>query len=90
MMNLLLWLTVGACIGWAAFRFFDMNRNRGTMVCCIIGAAGALIGGQTLAPLLRAVKGPDDGFEIFAVVVAVAGAVVCIVAADLLSRRYDI
>ncbi len=90
MINLLLWLTVGAFIGWAAFRFFDMNHNRGTMVCCIIGAAGALIGGQTLAPLLRTVKGPDDGFEIFAAVVAFAAATVCVVAGDMISRRYDI
>lgn len=90
MMNLLLWLTVGALIGWAALRFFDMNHNRSTPVCCIIGATAAVIGGKSLAPLLRAVKGPDDGFEIFAVVVAVATAVVCIIAADMLSRRYDI
>lgn len=89
-MNIMLWLLAGAIVGWAGARFFDLHHHRGAVVAMIIGAVGALIGGKSLAPLLSNAADIDGQFSIFAMVIAILLGTACVVASDVLSKRFNI
>lgn len=89
-MNIAIWMVAGAAIGWLGFTYFEFNKNRGLFPILIIGAVGALVGGQSLAPMFSAVGDPVIGFSPFALVVALATATACLVISSELSKRYDI
>jgi len=50
-MNIFLWLLAGGVLGWASFRFWGFNEERGPIVSTVIGAAGGLFGGHVIAPV---------------------------------------
>lgn len=89
-MNIMLWLLAGAAVGWAGAHFFDLNHQRGKAIAMAIGAVGALIGGQSLAPLLSNAAEIDGHFSIFSMVIAILVATACVVTGDMISKRYDI
>ena len=49
-MHILVTVLIGAILGWLAYSQFGLNRQRGTIVSVIVGAAGALLGVEMLAP----------------------------------------
>ena len=89
-MNIMLWLLAGAAIGWAGSHFFDLNRQRGTALTIAIGAMGALLGGKSLAPLLSNAAEIEGHLSIFAMVIAILVSMACVVASDVVSKRFDL
>lgn len=90
-MNIMIWLAAGGATGWLTLNYFNMNHNRGALTAALLGAAGGFLGGNTVAPMLTAsTTMPVDGFSPFALVVAIAIAVVVLFAGSELSRRFDI
>jgi uncharacterized membrane protein YeaQ/YmgE (transglycosylase-associated protein family) len=45
-MNTVMWILVGAMLGWLAFSALGFNEARGMLVSMIIGAAGGMLGGK--------------------------------------------
>jgi|LNFM01.1.fsa_nt_gb uncharacterized membrane protein YeaQ/YmgE (transglycosylase-associated protein family) len=89
-MNITLWLLAGAIVGWAGAHFFDFNQQRGNAVAMVIGAVGALLGGDSLAPLLSNAAVIEGHISIFSLVIAMLVAAACVVAGDMVSRRFGI
>ncbi len=90
-MNIMIWLAAGAAVAWLSIAVLHINKNRGLIPTLIIGALGAIIGGQTFAPMLSStVTETEIGFNPFALVVALATAIACLVISNMLSKRYGI
>jgi uncharacterized membrane protein YeaQ/YmgE (transglycosylase-associated protein family) len=89
-MNLMIWLVAGGAIAWLSIAVLHINKNRGLIPTLIIGAVGALVGGQSFAPMMTSVTAPEIGFSPFALVVALATAIACLIVSNVLAKRYGI
>jgi uncharacterized membrane protein YeaQ/YmgE (transglycosylase-associated protein family) len=58
-MNLVIWIVSGALVGWVAFEHMDLSHDRGRFASILIGAAGGVIGGMVLAPMLGIGTAPE-------------------------------
>lgn len=78
---------VGGFVGWAGYMFAAIRRLQATgpIVSTAVGAAGAVIGGALVAPLLADTEGPAGPFVIAS---AVAGALVLLLAVQPLWRAW--
>jgi uncharacterized membrane protein YeaQ/YmgE (transglycosylase-associated protein family) len=72
-MNILLWLVLGAVAGWIADIF--MKSNHGLVEDIILGIVGAFVGGLILNLLGES---GVTGFNLYSLIVAVAGAAILI------------
>ena len=82
-MNIVMWILAGGALGWAAFTLLGINKERGTIGSIIIGAMGALIGGQ-LAPLMSSSPIVSGDFNVQALFIAAISASAC-----LADRQHD-
>jgi uncharacterized membrane protein YeaQ/YmgE (transglycosylase-associated protein family) len=89
-MNIMLWLLAGAVVGWAGAHFFDLNHHRGRIFAMVIGAVGGVIGGKSLAPLLSNAAVIEGHFSIFSMVIAILLSGACVVASDVVSKRFNL
>lgn len=69
-MNLLLWIVLGALAGWLAGLIMG-GEKRGILGNVVLGVLGSIVGGFA-ASLLG--LGGVDGFNVYSLLVAVAGA----------------
>lgn len=69
-MNLLLWIVLGALAGWLAGLIMG-GEKRGILGNVVLGVLGSMVGGFA-ASLLG--LGGVDGFNVYSLLVAVAGA----------------
>ncbi len=85
MVNFLVWLIVGALIGWVASSL--MGRREGLLLNIIVGIAGAFIGGLLLTPYFGITTINQNNFSLPALMVSLLGAVVLMAVVNLFSRR---
>ena len=87
MINLIIWLLLGALIGWLASMVMRTDAQQGALMNIIVGIVGALIGGFLL-PLLG-IGGSNinnNDFSISGLLVAFVGAVVLLGIVNLATR----
>lgn len=89
-MNVVMWLLAGGFAGWVGFKFIGANGNRGMMISMVIGVAGGFFGGNVLAPMLGETAPLPDAISVFALIMALASAAVCLTIGDMISRRFDV
>lgn len=89
-MEIALWVLVGGLAGWAGITFLKYNNHRGTVVSVLIGAAGGLLGGEMLAPLVGAAAVVPEDFSLAALVMAFGTAAAALAASNLLHRRFGV
>ena len=72
-LNLLLWLVLGALAGWIASKIMGTSGQQGLLLDIVVGIVGAFLGG-----ILMNVLGfsGTTGFNIYSLLVAIVGAVV--------------
>ena len=73
-MGIVLWIVFGAIVGWIASMI--ANTGEGLLFDIIIGIVGAVIGGWLMSFLGY---GGVSGFNLYSFVVAIIGAVICLV-----------
>jgi uncharacterized membrane protein YeaQ/YmgE (transglycosylase-associated protein family) len=88
-MNLMLCLLAGAAVGWIASSVLKLNAARSLVVCAVIGAIGAYFGGRILAPVFVSRAEDASGFDLTALLIASASAMVLIKIADIVYRRFE-
>lgn len=54
MLNFIIWMLVGALIGWAASIIIRTNNRRGLIADMLVGIVGAFVRGYFLSPLFNA------------------------------------
>lgn len=88
-MNTVMWILVGAVLGWVAFSALGYNEARGMVASVIIGAVGGMLGGKLLAPLFMGPLAPE-GVSIAALSFAAIAAAGCLAAGNMIHNRWDI
>jgi len=89
-MDIVIWILAGGFAGWIAFKFIGANEERGMMISIVIGMTGGFLGGSVLAPMLGETAPMPDAFSLFALLMAIASAAVCLTIGDMISRRFGI
>jgi uncharacterized membrane protein YeaQ/YmgE (transglycosylase-associated protein family) len=85
-MEIILWILAGAALGWTSCRYMGFNVERGAAVSALIGGAGALVGGEAIAPMFMAATAAPVGFSPDAMLFAAVAAVACLFLGDRLQR----
>jgi len=76
MINFLLWIIVGAVIGWVASIIMKTNSRQGLIADILVGIVGAFVGGYFLSPLFNVGTINDGDFSIPALSVSLGSAVI--------------
>lgn len=85
-MSFLTSMVVGGLIGWLARMLVTDRSGMNMLLSVLAGAAGALLSGWLISPLVGLVPSAQDSFSLLAVMVAVIGAVVMLGLADMARR----
>jgi len=76
MINFLIWIIVGAVIGWVASLIMKTNSRQGLIADIVVGIVGAFEGGYFLSPLFNVSTINEGNFSIPALLVSLGGAVI--------------
>jgi uncharacterized membrane protein YeaQ/YmgE (transglycosylase-associated protein family) len=83
MINLLVWIVVGALIGWLASLIMKTNSRQGLIADIIIGIVGAFVGGILLSPLFNISTINEGNFSLPSLLVSLGGAVILLAVSKL-------
>jgi uncharacterized membrane protein YeaQ/YmgE (transglycosylase-associated protein family) len=86
MISFLLWIAMGALVGWLASLLMKTDGAQGALLNIVIGIVGAFVGGLVFRFLGFQGTNINDGFSVYSVIVSVVGAVIVIALAQLLRR----
>ena len=84
MVNFIVWIVVGAIIGWVASMI--MRTRGGLLVNIIVGIVGAFIAGLVLTPLLGIGTINQNNFSLPALIVSLLGAIILLAIVSLFQR----
>jgi uncharacterized membrane protein YeaQ/YmgE (transglycosylase-associated protein family) len=76
MINFLIWIIVGAVIGWVASLIMKTNSRQGLIGDIFVGIVGAFVGGYFLSPLFNVGTINQGDFSVPALLVSLGGAVI--------------
>jgi uncharacterized membrane protein YeaQ/YmgE (transglycosylase-associated protein family) len=86
-MDLVIWLAIGATIGWLGSLLLKSDPEQGVFMNVVVGVVGALIGGWLIAPRVAGALATGSGFGAVGFVAALLGAVVLLALFDFARRR---
>jgi len=75
-MNLIIWLIVGAVIGWVASRIMGTSSQQGLILDIVVGIIGSVLAGWFLTPLFGIGTINQNDFSLPALLVSLLGAVI--------------
>jgi uncharacterized membrane protein YeaQ/YmgE (transglycosylase-associated protein family) len=84
MLNFIVWLIVGAIIGWLASQL--MGQREGLLLNIVVGIVGAFLAGLVVTPLLGIGTINQGNFSLPALIVSLLGAVVLLALVSLFRR----
>lgn len=76
MINFLVWILVGAVIGWVASLIMKTNSRQGLIADIIVGIVGAFLAGLFLSPIFNISTINEGDFSLPALLVSLGGAVI--------------
>jgi uncharacterized membrane protein YeaQ/YmgE (transglycosylase-associated protein family) len=76
MINFVIWIIVGAVIGWVASLIMKTNSRQGLIADIIVGIVGAFLAGIFLSPLFNVGTINEGDFSLPALLVSLGGAVI--------------
>ena len=85
MVNFIVWLIVGAVIGYVATSL--MGRREGLLLNIIVGIVGAFVAGLVLTPYFGIATINQNDFSLPALMVSLLGAIILLAVVNLLTRR---
>jgi len=74
--NFVIWIIVGALIGWIASIIMRTNARQGLIGDILVGIVGAFVGGYFLSPLFHVDTINQGDFSLPALLVSLGGAVI--------------
>jgi uncharacterized membrane protein YeaQ/YmgE (transglycosylase-associated protein family) len=85
-MNIVIWIIVGAIIGWLASVIMRTNHRQGLLMDIVVGIVGAFLGGWLLSPLFGAGTINQRDFSLPGLLVSLGGAVILLAILNLFQR----
>lgn len=85
MLNFILWIVMGAIIGWLASMIMRTNAQQGLLLDIIVGIVGSLLGGWLLSPLFG-IESDLTTFNIPSLLIALLGAIILLAIVNLFRR----
>jgi uncharacterized membrane protein YeaQ/YmgE (transglycosylase-associated protein family) len=85
-MNLIIYLIVGAIVGYIASRIMGTNSQQGLILDIVVGIAGAFLAGYFISPMLG-IGTINDGISIATFLVSLLGAVILLAIVKLFTGR---
>ncbi len=85
-MNLLIFLIIGALVGWVASRLMGTDRQQGLILNIVVGIVGAFVAGWFISPLLGISTINEGNYSIPALFVSLGGAVILLAVISLFRR----
>jgi uncharacterized membrane protein YeaQ/YmgE (transglycosylase-associated protein family) len=85
MINFIIWIIVGALIGWLASVIMGTNDRQGLLSDIFVGIVGSFVGGYFLGPILDVGTINDGNFSVPALLVTLGGAIILLGISRLLS-----
>jgi uncharacterized membrane protein YeaQ/YmgE (transglycosylase-associated protein family) len=85
-MNLIVYLIVGAIVGYVASRIMHTNSQQGLLMDIVVGVAGAFLAGFLISPLLG-IGTINDAITLPTVLVSLLGAIVLLAIYKMLTGR---
>ena len=86
MINFIVWIIVGAVLGWLASMLMNRNGQQGVLLDIVVGIVGAFLGGFLLAPLFNTGTINSGDFSISGLIVSFLGAVILLAIVNLFRR----
>jgi uncharacterized membrane protein YeaQ/YmgE (transglycosylase-associated protein family) len=86
MINFIVWLIVGAIIGWLASRLMGTDGQQGLVLDIVVGVVGAFVAGWFISPLVGVGTINQSNFSIPALVVSLIGAVILLAVVKFVRR----
>ena len=81
-MNLIIWLLVGALVGWLASMVMRTDAQQGAILNIVVGVVGALIGGFLFGgPTIN-----SSALHLTAILISFVGAVILLAIVNLVRR----
>ena len=84
MINFIVWLVVGAIIGWVASQL--MGRREGLVLNIVVGIVGAFLAGLVLTPLLGIPTINQNNFSLPGLIVSLLGAIILLAIVNIFQR----
>ena len=85
-MGFIIWILVGALVGWIASLIMKTDAQQGTILNIVIGIVGAWLGGYLISPLVGISTINQNALSIPAILVSIVGAVIVIVIWQLIRK----
>jgi uncharacterized membrane protein YeaQ/YmgE (transglycosylase-associated protein family) len=85
-MNLIIYLIVGAVVGYIASRIMRTNSQQGLLLDIIVGVVGAFLAGALLSPLLG-VGTINDAITVPTLLLTLLGSVILLWLYKMVARR---
>jgi uncharacterized membrane protein YeaQ/YmgE (transglycosylase-associated protein family) len=76
MLNFIIWIVLGAIVGWLASIVMHTNAEQGTLADIVVGIVGAFLAGLLLTPLFGVSTINQGDFSIPGLIVSFLGAVI--------------
>lgn len=89
-MNIVIWILAGGLLGFAGFKFWHFNEERGPIVSIVIGAAGGLFGGHVIAPVFLSASLLPGSFSSSALFFAAALAATFLFVGSMIHDRWGV
>ena len=86
MVNFIVWIIVGAIIGWVASKIMGTSGRQGLLLDIVVGIVGALLAGWFLTPLFGVGTINQANFSLPALLVSLLGAVLLLAIVRLVRR----
>lgn len=77
-MNFIIWILVGALVGWIASLIMKTDAQQGAILNIVIGIIGAWVGGYFISPLVGVSTINQNALSIPSILVSIVGAVIVI------------
>ena len=85
-MSFIIWILVGALVGWIASLIMNTDAQQGTILNIVFGILGAFLGGYLISPLVGVSTINQNALSIPSILVSIVGAVIVILIWKLISK----
>jgi len=86
MINFIIWIIVGALLGWLASIIMRTDAQQGALLNIVVGIVGAFLAGLVLTPLFGVGTINQNNFSLASLLVSLLGAVILLAIVNLFRR----